>query len=320
MVQRISQENKRRCFLPPYKIEKVLTANQVGDQPGWQITAFDLPEAWDHSKGKGVVVGLLDTGADLDHPDLEENIIIAKGSNFLNRRKPPRDDSRGHGTHCAGIVCAPENGIGILGVAPKCKVMPIKVLDQQGNGDLAATAKGIRFAVDHGADIVSMSLGARFPLQNVRKAIQYAAKKGVPVFCAAGNAAQKTIDFPARYPEVIAIGSIDQDFDRSNFSNKGKNLDFMAPGGKILSTIPNGQYGIMSGTSMACPFAVGVTALLISYVRNNETDIELETIRDFTKMLEEHTIPLSNKKLAGKRFWEGFGIIWPQSFIEAMEE
>jgi major intracellular serine protease len=319
MVQRSRREqNRGECYLPPFKIEKVLTASQAGEHPGWQITAFDLPQAWQHSDGEGVTIAVLDTGADLKHPDLKENLVVPKGANFVNPRKPPVDDN-GHGSHVSGIICAPKNDLGIIGVAPKAKVMPLKVLDQYGNGDMVDVAKAIRFAVDRKVDAISMSLGATFKLQNVRKAIQHAAKKHIPVFCAAGNAAAKKMDFPARYPETIAIGSIDKDFKRSDFSNKGKNLDFMAPGGRILSTIPDGQFGIMSGTSMACPFAVAVTALLISYIKNNDTGIVLETIDDYRSVLKEHTIPISNQDIAGRKFWQGFGIIWPKAFIEAIQ-
>jgi len=235
-----------KCKLFPYTIEESLNAQAATDRPGWNITAFDLPKVWKKTKGEDVVVHVLDTGADLDHPDLEANLL--PGKNFIRGGKKPHDDCE-HGSHCIGIICAPQNGIGIIGVAPKCKVVPVKVLDQKGSGDMRVVAKAIRWSVDNGADIISMSLGCPNKVQQVRKAIKYAASKGIPVFCAGGNAGRTDhIFYPARYPETIAIGSIDEDLGRSNFSNTGKGLDFMAPGGKILSTVPNNGYKVMSGT------------------------------------------------------------------------
>jgi len=326
--------NKRHCSLPPFEIVETLSAQQAGDRPGWQITAFDLPNAWKYSRGKGVTVAILDSGCDLDHPDLVDNLIVPKGANILNPKKPPHDDN-GHGTHCMGVVCAGENGVGIIGVAPEAKGMPVKILDSFGDGDLVNVAKGIRFAVDNGADIISMSLGAPFPLQQVRKAIQYATKKGVPVFCAAGNAGKiKEIYYPARYPETIAIGSINKNFTRSNFSNTGKMLDFMAPGGKIQSCIPDDWYGVMSGTSQSAPFAVGCTALLLSYAKEQKLDCKicgddcqliakgecaLQSVDGIRALLKEHTVHIANKHQAGKKFFQGFGIIDPREFLKYIE-
>jgi subtilisin family serine protease len=205
----------------------------------------------------------------------------------------------------------------MVGVAPKSKIIPVKVLDKNGNGSLSNVSKGIRWAVDNGADIITMSLGAPRPLQSVRKSIQYAYKKGVPCFVAAGNAGKtKEVFYPAAYPETIAIGSIDSNFKRSDFSNTGKNLDFMSPGGKIFSTVPDNWYAFLSGTSMACPFAVGVAALLLSCSRKSNSKIEIKSVNDYRELLKQGTIPIKNKNYAGKKFFEGFGIIDPRKFTE----
>lgn len=225
-------------------------------------------------------------------------------------------------THVTGIICAQNNDIGVVGVAPKSKVIPIKVLDKQGSGSLTTVAKGIRWAVDVAkADIITMSLGSPGRIQEVRKAIQYAAKRGVPTFVAAGNAGDtEEVFYPAAYPETIAIGSISQNFNRSKFSNTGKNLDFMAPGHKILSTVPDNWYAILSGTSMACPFVAGIAALLLSYTRRHKLKISLKTVENYRQLFREHTIPVSNKKIADKKFYQGFGIIDPRRFIKRLEE
>ena len=317
--QKRNRKNRRRCFLPPYKIETTMSIAQAGDAPGWQITAFNLPDAWEHTKGKGVTIAVLDTGCDLDHPDIAANLVVKRGANILNPSKPPADDNA-HGTHCCGIIAAPKNDLGIIGVAPQATIMPVKVLDRNGSGDLNAVTKGIYFAIRNKVDIISMSLGAPFPVQNLHNAIRLATKKGIPVFCAAGNSGlTKNVFYPARYPETIAIGSIDENFKRSSFSNTGQNLDFMAPGGKILSAIPDDWYGVMSGTSMACPFAVGVTALLMSYVKKHKPGAKLDTVRAIRSVLRKHTTPISDKDYAGKKFFQGFGIIDPRSFQEYLK-
>ena len=304
-----------KCSLFPFEIEEIVSLQSAKQRAGWGITAFNLPNAWKISQGEGVTVAVLDSGCDLNHPDLVKNLV--PGMNMIDPRKKPADDNQ-HGTHVAGIIAAVNNDIGMVGVAPKAKIMPVKVLDKNGNGSLSNVAKGIRWAVDHGADIITMSLGSPRPLQTVRKAIQYAAKNRVPCFVAAGNAGNtKEVFYPAAYPETIAIGSIDENFDRSKFSNTGKNLDFMAPGGKIFSTIPNDWYAILSGTSMACPFAVGVAALVLSYKKSGENGrIQLENIEDFRTLLKKGTIPINNKGYAGKKFFEGFGVIDPRKFIK----
>jgi subtilisin family serine protease len=323
--ERIKRTRKRgpkkkpnnKCKLLPYKREDILSMQDVRQYVGWNITAFDLPEAWSITQGEGVTVAVLDTGCDLDHPDLEENLL--PGMNFVNKRKKPNDDNQ-HGTHVTGIICALDNHIGMVGVAPRAKVLPVKVLDSKGNGNLLNVAKGIRWAVAQGADLICMSLGASRPIQQVRKALQFAEKRGVVAFVAAGNAGKtKQVYYPAAYPETIAIGSIDEDFDRSGFSNTGNKLDFMAPGGKIFSTVPDNWYAFLSGTSMAAPFACGVAALLLSYAKKNN-GIKLKGVGDYRRIFKDHTTPIKNRRHAGKRFFEGFGIIDPRKFVESLDD
>lgn len=308
-----SRKKNHPCSLFPYEVEDVLSLQDAKQKSGWSITAFDLPRAWNLTKGDGVKVAVLDTGCDLDHPDLDANLL--PGINFVEPGKKPWDDNQ-HGTHVAGIIAAENNDVGMVGVAPNAKIIPVKVLDKNGNGSLLNVAKGIRWAVDNGADIICMSLGAPRPVQQVRKAIKYAAKRGVPCFVAAGNAGMtKEVFYPAAYPETIAIGSIREDFKRSSFSNTGQNLDFMAPGDRIFSTVPDNWYSILSGTSMACPFAAGVAALVLSYVREHKTT-KLESVQDYRNVFKEHTVPINDRKLKNKKFYQGFGIIDPRLLLE----
>jgi subtilisin family serine protease len=164
-----------------------------------------------------------------------------------------------------------------------------------------------------------MSLGSPNPVQEVRKAIQHAQSKGVVCFVAGGNAGRtKKLFYPAEYPETVAIGSIDENFGRSNFSNTGDSLDFMAPGGRILSTVPDNWYAILSGTSMATPFAVGVAALVLSYMRRKGMRPPA-TADEYIKHFSQHTLPVSNADLKDQRFYQGFGIIDPRKIFESID-
>lgn len=302
--------DKYKCKLLPFEREEVLSIQDAKQKVGWEITAFNLPEAWNFSQGEGVKIAVLDTGCDLDHQDLVDNLL--PGRNFVNPGKAPEDDN-GHGSHVTGIICASNNDIGMVGVAPKAKVIPIKVLDRKGSGNLLNVAEGIKWATDQGADFLTMSLGSPNPVQQVRKAIQYAASRGVITFCAAGNAGKtRQIFYPANYPETIGVGAIDENFDRANFSCTGDDLDFLAPGVQIFSTVPDNWYAVLSGTSMANPFVVGVAALVLSYKRKKNLRIKLDTAEDYREAFRKHTIPTKNPEFAGKKFFEGFGIIDPR--------
>jgi subtilisin len=302
------------CKLLPYKKTICMSMLDAQQKAGWGITAFRLPDAWKLAQGEGVTIAVLDSGADLDHPDLKDNLV--EGINFVKPGTPPEDDN-GHGTHCAGILVASNNDIGMVGVAPKAKVMPVKVLDKNGNGNLLNVAQGIRWAADKGVDFITMSLGSPMKVANVRKAIQYADSKGFPCFVAAGNAGKTDeIFYPANYPETIAIGAIDENFKRAEFSCTGRELDFMAPGVNIFSTFPDNWYATLSGTSMACPFAVGVAALVKSYVKAGKSKIPLNCAEDYRVVFRKYTTDITDEQLADKQFYEGFGIIDPRKFLE----
>jgi hypothetical protein len=222
----VANAKKTKCNLLPYKRTDCFSIQEAQQKIGWGVSSFDLPKTWMQTKGEGVVIAVLDTGCDLDHPDLRDNLL--NGHNVLKPNSDPVDDN-GHGSHVAGVLVAKDNTIGMIGVCPEAKVKPVKVLDKNGNGNMDDVSNGIRWAADNGCDLITMSLGAPFKVQEVRKAIQYAESKGSVCFCAAGNAGfTQEIFYPANYPETISIGAIDQNFKRANFSNTGKNLDFMA--------------------------------------------------------------------------------------------
>ena len=303
------------CELLPYKKENLFSVLSGKQAIGWHIKLFNVPDLWKYSEGQSVKVAILDTGIDLNHEDLKENII--EGKNFLDPDKPPQDLC-GHGSHCAGIIAASNNETGVVGVAPKAKIMPVKVLDDNGNGNMEDVLKGLRWAGDNGADLICMSLGCPEPIEEIRKEIEELIKNKIVVFVAAGNAGNtEQLLYPAAYTETISIGAIDEKCLRADFSCTGPNLDFIAPGVKIYSTIPENTYSFMSGTSMACPFAVGVAALVLSSKRQYNKDVRLcpDQYRDIFKT---NALPAKNiEKLMdnkGPRFWQGLGIINPSEF------
>lgn len=313
MKPQLSKRSEFYCELLPHKKKDILTAQELQKQKiGWEITAFNLPAAWKYSRGEGVKIAVIDSGCDLTHEDLKENLL--PGKNFVNPRKPP-EDKYGHGTHITGTLCAADNDIGMVGVAPKCKVIPVKALNDKGTGDLRAVAAAIRWSVDQGVDFITMSLGSPNPLEEVHKAIKYATKKKVIIFCAAGNAGKtRQIFYPAAYPETIGVGAIDKNFSPANFNCTGEDLDFLAPGVGIFSTVPPNWYALMSGTSMANPFVAGVCALLLSFVRQHKLKVVLESSEDYRGILRNYTT--KTKEFSGKKFFEGFGIIDPRKMEE----
>lgn len=249
--------------LPPWRIDSIVSANELGQVQDWGVGAAKIPDAWLATKGQGVRVAVLDTGFQANHPDLEGQFAIppadGTGSPY------GADDRQGHGTHCAGIVAGSDNSQGIVGVAPLAKLIGGKVLGDDGSGYSRVIADGIKWAVDQGAHVISMSLGSPANDQRIAAEIARAASRGVFVVCAAGNSgmgAEK--EFPAGDPLAIAIASVDEDGQVSAFSSRGRHVQFACPGAKILSTFPVSRYSRMSGTSMACPFFAGVVALLVS--------------------------------------------------------
>lgn len=301
-----------KCRLYPYKRKDIVTVQELKQSIGWQVSCFNLPEQWKYTQGEGVKIALLDSGVELTHPDLADNLL--PGMNILNPNKPPMDFC-GHGTHVAGIIAAENNEMGIIGISPAAKIIPVKVLDDLGIGDMVNVAKGVRWAADNGADFICMSLGCGKPMQQLKKAIKYAASKGVVCFCSAGNYATNLL-FPSRYKECISISCVDETFAISKMSCVGEGLDFFCPGVDIVSCVPVNSYALMSGTSMACPFLCGVCALLLSYVRKHNIDIVLRTADDYRNLLKTYTIPITDKEHNGKKFFQGFGIIDPVKLLD----
>jgi serine protease len=232
----------------------------------WDIPKIRTADAWQKSTGAGVVVAVIDSGVDATHPDLAGNVI--SGLDATTDREGATTDRHGHGTHVAGTIAAVTgNATGISGVAPDVKIMPVKVLGDNGSGNMSDTAQGITWAADHGAQVINMSLGGTQQVAAVSTAISYARSKGVTVVAAVGNSRQQgsPTSYPAADAGVIGVAATDTNDRIGVYSNAGSYVDVAAPGTDILSLAPGGQYKTMSGTSMASPHVAGVAALLKSY-------------------------------------------------------
>ena len=230
----------------------------------WGIDRIDAEVVQGYNKGAGVRIAVIDTGIDLDHPDL----VVAGNVSFVPGTATG-DDDHGHGTHVAGIIGARDNGLGVVGVAPESALYAVKVLDATGSGSWSNVISGLEWAVDHKMNIVNMSLGASSAPAAAELAINSAYNAGILVVAAAGNSGNNfglgdNITFPARYAAVIAVVATDQSDQRATFSSTGPAAEIAAPGVGIKSTYKNGGYTTLSGTSMAAPHVAGTAALVLA--------------------------------------------------------
>ena len=246
----------------------------IGETLPWGIDRIDAELVHPYNKGTGVKIGIIDTGIDLDHPDLavKADVTFVAGTTS-------GDDDNGHGTHCAGVVAALDNDIGVIGVAPEAYLYAIKVLDSNGSGYLSDVVAGIQWAIDNGIEVISMSLGTSSNYQSMQDACDAAYANDIVVIAAAGNAGNRSgrgdnISYPGKYSSVIAVGATKSDDSRANFSSTGPDLELMAPGVDIYSTWKNSDYNTISGTSMACPHVTGTAALVkVAYPAFTNVDI-----------------------------------------------
>jgi subtilisin len=213
------------------------------------------------TRGAGVIVAVLDTGVDKTHADLKENLLLNLAADFVDAKKDV-EDKNGHGTHVTGIIAAVDNTIGVVGVAPQAKIMPVQVLSASGFGSWSGLVNGLDHAGFNGARVINMSLGGSDPgLQDLYDALQAAAVNAV-VVAASGNEGAAQPGFPASDPNVVAVGATNSGDGVPSWSNAGEEV--LAPGASIYSTYKGGGYTTLSGTSMASPHAAGVAALVLS--------------------------------------------------------
>lgn len=306
-----TQKKEIHFHLPPFKMEKVFLA--MSQTTDWGLESLNVPNVWRATKGEGIKVAVLDTGVAYNHPDLSGAILDMK--DFTNSPSGPYD-IQNHGTHVAGVIAARDNTTGVVGVAPQAGLLIAKVLGDNGSGGEAGIIRGVEWALEKDADIISMSLGSAYETPELRKILNEAIKKGKFVICAAGNDGPQldSVTYPGKYEEIITVGSIDRRRNISWFSSKGRQVDIVAPGDEILSTIPSNGYGQMSGTSMATPFVTGLAALMLAKHRMNDGDNKtpLKTQKQLMAHLKKMTIDLGPK---GFDISYGYGLIDPSQLL-----
>ena len=274
-----------------------------GEANDWGANLINAPEVWDKNyTGQGIIVAVLDTGVDRNHPDLNDNIWVNSGDipgngrdddgngyvddvygwNFADNHSNTLDDN-GHGTHVAGIIAGERNDFGVTGIAYGAKIMPVKVLSDSGSGSFSNIALGIRYAVDNGAKVLDLSLGGSSGSSELRSAVEYASAKGAIVVMAAGNFRGSQPVYPADYATSwgLAVGAVDPSNTMASFSNQAGSNSAMvfvnAPGVGIYSTQPNNSYTTLNGTSMATPHVAAVVALMLS-AQGSLTDAQVRQI------------------------------------------
>lgn len=230
----------------------------------WNLPIIETLRGWGIGKGsEDVKVAVVDTGVDLDHPDLKDRLL--PGINVVSQGRTDPNDDVGHGTHVAGVISAlVNNNEGVAGMSWYNPILPVKVLDSSGSGSTYAVAQGVIWAADHGAKVINMSLGNYADAQFLHDAVRYAYDKDIVLIAASGNDNTERPGFPAAYPEVFAVAATDSKKNKASFSNYGDYIDVAAPGVSIPSTYPQNQYAALSGTSMASPHVAALAALIRS--------------------------------------------------------
>jgi type VII secretion-associated serine protease mycosin len=245
------------------------------------LDEIDVPAAWRVTKGKGVLVAVLDTGVDATAPDLAGQVTV--GPDYLRGVDPPGYQlPLEHGTYIASLIAGhgrgPGDDMGIIGVAPQARVLAVRVIPDDGEPGISAyndkpqyanaVGDGIRYAVQHGARVINMSLGSKQAAGGVRAAIAYAISRGVVVVASAGNSgtsgAFAPYDYPASFTGVIAVAALNPDGARASFSEQNSSVIISAPGVDVVGAGPDDEYIDADGTSPAAAFVSGVAALILS--------------------------------------------------------
>ncbi|MCU0262051.1 MAG: S8 family serine peptidase [Candidatus Nanopelagicales bacterium] len=248
----------------------------------WGLAAIGAQGAWGVTRGAGITVAVLDSGVDRTHPDLADRLLPT--TDLVQDGQS--GDPFGHGTRVAGVIAGVMDGAGIAGVASDVRILPIRVLAADGEGDQNRTARAIRAAVAAGAQVINLSLSSQTESPAQAEAIRYALDEGVTVVAAAGNRRQEgspTV-YPAAYPGVLGVSSVGRGLRASTFASRGDLIDLVAPGEGVITTQPGGGWGRDDGTSIAAAFVSAATALVRAanptLSRSQVEELLLATTRD----------------------------------------
>ena len=241
--------------------EESVTAQDINNAPPWEVDQIDANVVYVQSKGEGVKIAILDTGIDLDHPDLK----VAGNVTFV-KDTTSGDDDNGHGTMIAGIIAALDNTIGVTGIVPEAEIYAVKILNQDGKGSYSDFLKGIEWAIDNDMQIINMSFGAPSALPiAIQEVLIKAYEAGIVLIASNGNDENQVIAFsPARYESVIAVGATNQKSIRTTSLCNHQSIELLAPGTGILSTNKDGKYNVGSGSSYAAAYVSATAAQIIA--------------------------------------------------------
>ncbi len=308
VLKELAQRPEVKLVEPDYKV-KALEENlpcgvdRIDAELVWNGTEGGTDVVAGRNAGDGINVSILDTGIDYNHSDLAEN--VKGGHRFLGEIDDyDYMDDNGHGTHCAGIVAAVDNEIGVIGTAPKVNLYGVKVLDIGGEGYESDVIKGIEWSVENNMDIISMSLGSDSGLPALKDVCEKAYNEGLLLVAAAGNAGNPectgdNVSYPAKYDSVIAVAATNSSDNRASISSTGQGVELAAPGVSIYSTWRNDTYATSSGTSMACPHVTGTAALVWrAYPDYNNTQVR----QRLQETAEDLGVP-------GRDEWYGYGLV-----------
>ena len=292
--------------LIPFIINKEIRG--VSTKAAYGVEMIKAKSIWPEAqKGAGVRIAVIDSGCDINHESLKNNIAGVRNFTDEDKKNPNIVVDRvGHGTHVIGTICA--NGSNVTGVAPDAQIYVLKAINRTGTGKLSWVVNAIKYAIELKVDIISMSLGISENSAKLEKAIKEAVNNNIAVVCAAGNEGDGNSDsfeysYPAAYIDVISVGAVDKKGVPAKFTNSNTTIDLVAPGVDILSTYPNNQFAVLSGTSMATPHVTGSLALLKNWSRNEfQRDLSQE---ELYAQLIKHT-----KVLEYPRTIQGNGLIY----------
>jgi subtilisin len=253
----------------------------------WGVKHIQAPQAWSRTTGHRVKVGVIDTGVDFGHPDLRHS--LERGINLLNRMSLPQDDN-GHGTHISGTIAAANELQGMIGVAPRATIYPVKAFDYNGTAYVSDIILGIEWCVRNQMNVVNMSFGMKTRSKSLLNAVNNAYRSGVLIIASSGNDGRiGDIDYPARYNQTIAVGATNQQSRIATFTNRSGLIDIYAPGDRVVSAWLRGKHREMSGTSMATSHVTGAVALLLA-LKPGLTPAQIKSV------IKKSAKPLKNSK------------------------